>query len=96
MNDTGNLNVIGLYLTNDQIVIGHLVNSEATIDLDNPYNLRINHEGQLEFIPYLREFTNDNIISFNMNSVINAFAPHDKYITKYVEIYNKESKTLLS
>ena len=95
MSDT-NLNVIGLYLTNDQIVIGNLVNSEATIELDNPYNLRINHEGQLEFIPYLREFTNDNIISFNVNSVINVFAPHDKYITKYVEIYNKESKTLLS
>lgn len=91
-----NLTVIGLYLLNEQVVIGNLISSDTSIELEHPYNLRINHEGNLEFIPYMREFTNDPIISFNSGTVVNAFTPHSKYVTKYNEIYNKETQTLLS
>ena len=96
MSDNKELNVICLYLVNGQVVIGNLVDSESSIELEYPYNLRINHEQKLEYIPYLSEFTDDDVFAFNSNVVINAFSPHDKYKTKYLEIYNQSNKQLLS
>lgn len=91
------MNVVLLHLVNGLILIGALTDSVEVIELKDPYMLRINQEGKLEFIPYMVEFTADNIFTFNSSVVMNVNKPHEKYALKYEEIIKSEAqKQLLS
>lgn len=94
-NNEKELNIVCLYLINNQIIIGNSVDNDMAVQLEKPYILNINHEGKLEFIPYLNEFTGEDNFIFNSLSVMNVFKPYAKYISKYIEIYNMENQQQL-
>lgn len=93
--NNNDLNVICLYLITGQIIIGNLRRTEnACLIIENPYFLSINNS-QMEYIPYLRDFTDDDEFTFNGEHIVNCFTPHKKYTMKYEEIYKKQKSLLL-
>lgn len=94
--------------TNNSVVCVHLLNGETLIcnisNMDNnwitlnqPYLFAINplNEKTIQFVPYLMEFTNDNLFDINVNNVVSIFKPHEKYAIKYIEIVKNGNKQTL-
>ena len=86
----------------DSVVFIHLLNGESLIcgvsnlndnnwvTISNPYSFVLNplDNKTIQFVPYLNEFTNDELFDINVNSIVSMFKPHTKYAMKYIEIVN--------
>lgn len=89
------LDIICLYITTGQIIIGNLKEAGNNyVVIEDPYFLSINNS-QMEYIPYLGDFTNDSEFMFRNEHIVNCFVPHEKYVMKYEEIYKKTKSLLL-
>ena len=87
--------ILCLYLDTSEIIIGEIISNDVVVNVKNPYLLHINHENKLEFIPFLNEFSPDDVFPINPNKIITTVVPYDKYINKYIEICKLEKKVLV-
>ena len=92
--------VVCVHLLNGETLISDISNmKENWITLNQPYVFALNplDNKTIQFIPYLNEFTSDDLFDINVNSVVSIFKPHEKYALKYIEfVKNGDSKTLLT
>lgn len=82
-------NVVCVQLLNGTVLICSISNlSDNWVSISNPYSFEINvlDNKTIQFVPYMREFTNDNVFDINVNNIVSIFKPFDKYAIKYNEI----------
>ena len=82
-------NAVCIQLLNGTVLICKISNlGDNWVSISNPYSFEINvlDNKTIQFVPYMREFTNDNIFDINVNNIVSIFKPFDKYTAKYIEI----------